>query len=255
MSSPANAGEARPKPSDHCTVIAIDGPAAAGKTTIARALARRLNATYLDTGALYRAVTLAALREGVPIADGERIARLARSLAIRILPPAPGEDRERILLDGEDVTEAIRGQEVDAVVSKVAAIPEVRAALLPIQRDLASKGHVVLAGRDITTVVVPDAGVRIYLNASPEERARRRYLELQSRGCHTDYETVLREIRQRDLADMSRPVAPLRAAPGVTIVETDGRTISEIVEEIAQLALRVWKEQCGERGTITREST
>ena len=111
MSSRDNGDEPPPMPGDHCTVIAIDGPAAAGKTTIARALALRLNATYLDTGALYRAVTLAALREGVSPADGDRIARLARSLAIRILPPAPGEDRERILLDDEDVTEAIRSPE------------------------------------------------------------------------------------------------------------------------------------------------
>lgn len=227
-------------------MIAIDGPAAAGKTTIARALARRLNATYLDTGALYRAVTLAALRAGVPLDAGERIAQLARSLTIRVIPPGPGEDRERVMLNGEDVTDAIRSPAVDATVSQVAAIPEVRAALLPIQRELASRGRVVIAGRDITTVVVPDAGVRIYLSASPEERARRRFLELQARGCHTDYETVLQEIRQRDRADMSRAVAPLRVAPGVTIVETDGRTVSEIVEEIAQLALRVWEEQCGE---------
>ncbi|HEY8446819.1 MAG TPA: (d)CMP kinase [Thermomicrobiales bacterium] len=252
MTTESVGSESQTRGADHCQVIAIDGPAAAGKTTIARALATRLDAVYLDTGALYRAVTLAALRAGVPPTNGEDIASIAQSLDLQIRPATTPGGPERVFADGEDVTEAIRSPEVDATVSIVAAQPEVRAALLPIQRDIASRGRVIMAGRDITTVVVPDAGVRIFLNASPEVRAQRRYRELVAKGHVTSYEEVLRDILQRDLIDSTREIAPLHAAPGVTIVETDGRDIDDIVEEIAHLALRTWESSC--HGAVKNES-
>jgi cytidylate kinase len=228
---------------DHRLVIAIDGPAAAGKTTVARALADRLGATYLDTGLLYRAITLAALDAGLSPGDGDAIARLARECRLRVLPPrAPGEP-EHVELDGRIVTHRLRTPEVDRHVSAVSSHKQVRAALLPIQRRIAAEGKVVMVGRDITTVVVPDAGVRIYLNASPEERARRRLKELTAAGADGDFASMLHEIKRRDLADSTREVAPLRAGEGVTIVETDGRSVAEIVDEIADLACRAWQSQ------------
>jgi CMP/dCMP kinase len=226
---------------DRRRVIAIDGPAAAGKSTVARALADRLGATYLDTGLLYRAVTLVALRAGLSPTDGEGIARLAERSRFDILPPhVPGEP-ERILLDGEDVTAAVRSEEVERHVSAVSAHPVVRAVLLPIQRAIARNGPVVMVGRDITTVVVPDAGVKVYLDASLAERARRRFAEIRARGDSATYDDILQDIVRRDRADSTRSVAPLRAAAGVTIVDTNGRTVDAIVDEIARLAVRSWQ--------------
>ncbi|HKG26479.1 MAG TPA: (d)CMP kinase, partial [Thermomicrobiales bacterium] len=158
-------------------MIAIDGPVASGKTTVARALAARLGATYLDTGLLYRAVTLAALRAGLSPADGEAIARMTRESQLQIVPSkAPGES-EQVLVNGEVVTPALRTAEVNRYVSEVSAHQAVRSALLPIQQQMAADGTVVMAGRDITTVVVPDAGVKVFLRASLDERARRRLQE------------------------------------------------------------------------------
>jgi cytidylate kinase len=225
---------------DHRRVIAIDGPAAAGKTTVARALADRLGATYLDTGLLYRGVTLLAQRAGLPPTDGEAIAALARRSRFQILPPAAPDQIEQLLVNDEPVTPFLRTPEVDRDVSAVSAHPEVRAALLPIQRRIADGNRVVIVGRDITTVVVPDAGVKVYLNASPAERARRRLKEIEAQGRNERYESILREIERRDRADSSRAIAPLRAAGGVTVVETDGRSVAAVVDEIAELARRAW---------------
>ncbi|MEA2596147.1 MAG: CMP/dCMP kinase [Thermomicrobiales bacterium] len=227
---------------DHSRVIAIDGPAAAGKTTVARALADRLAATYLDTGLLYRAVTLAALRAGLAPTDGDAIARLALASRFEILPQGTPDQTEHILLDGEVVTPSLRTPEIDRHVSAISAHPAVRAALLPIQRRIADGGSVVMVGRDITTVVVPDAGVKIFLNASPAERARRRLNEQAALGRVGSFEDMLREIERRDQADSTRAIAPLRAADDVTIVETDGRDVDAIVDDIADLALRTWQE-------------
>jgi CMP/dCMP kinase len=228
---------------DHRRVIAIDGPAAAGKSTVARALADRLGATYLDTGLLYRTVTLAAIRAGLAPDDGEAIARLARQCTINVLPPRNPGETEHILLDGELVTPELRTAEIDRNVSAVSAHQGVRDELLPVQRRIASDGTVVMVGRDITTVVIPNAGVRVYLNASPEERARRRHKELQARGRTESYASVLDDIRRRDLADSSRAAAPLHAGKGVTIVETDGRSVDAIVDEIVDLARKSWQGQ------------
>jgi cytidylate kinase len=220
-------------------VIAIDGPAAAGKSTVARALADRLGAIYLDTGLLYRTVTLAVLRGGIPLNAGTRQAALAESLDLHIAPPhRPGEP-ERMFLAGEDVTTLLRSPEVNRHVSEVSAHPEVRATLLPRQRKLADGKKVVMVGRDIASVVIPDAGVKVFLDASPEERARRRILEM---PAGADYEEVLADIRRRDFADSTRETAPLKAAEGVLVIQTDGRTVDSIVEEIAGLAESLWQE-------------
>jgi cytidylate kinase len=240
----AHRGDVRPTTGeDHRRVIAIDGPVASGKTTVARALAARLGATYLDTGLLYRAVTLAALRAGLSPADGAAIARMTRESQLQIIPSsAPGES-EQVLVNGEVVTPLLRTVEVNRQVSEVSAHPEVRSALLPIQQRMAANGTVVMAGRDITTVVVPDAGVKVFLRASLDERARRRLQENEALGRQESLESVRRDIERRDLADSSRSVAPLRTGDDVTIVNTDGKSIESVVEEIVTLARRTWNEQ------------
>ncbi len=190
---------------------------------------------------LYRAATLAALRTGLAPSDAEGIAALARTLRIETSAPSmPGGGAPSVRMNGEDVTQAIRRPEVDASVSAVSAHPAVRQALLPIQRRIAAQGPVVMVGRDITTVVVPDAGVKVYLDATAQERARRRARELQARGVPVLEQSVLDDIERRDLADSTRSTAPLKAGEGVTVVQTDGRTVEAIVEEIAAIAGQAW---------------
>jgi cytidylate kinase len=222
-------------------VVAIDGPAAAGKTTVASLVAERLGAMLFDTGALYRTVTLAALRAGLTDGDADSIANLTRRIAIDLAPPTVDDGRQLdVRLNGEDVTWAIRGEPVDSHVSAIAALPQVRQALLPIQRRIAAGEPVVMVGRDIGSVVIPDAGVKIYLDASAAERARRRHRELVDRGVDVPYESVLRDIQARDDYDSNRKVAPLRIAPGANVVPTDGMTIDEVVSKIIDIAHRGW---------------
>jgi CMP/dCMP kinase len=197
-------------------VVAIDGPAGAGKSTVARALARALGFTYLDSGAMYRAVGLMAQRHGGPAA--ERADELDIELG------------ERVLANGEDVTEAIRVPEVAEAASAVATDPRVREALVRKQRELLSSGDWVAEGRDIGTVVAPDAAVKVFLTASPEERASRRAAEL-----GTDVGTVLRDQALRDAQDQSREHSPLVLAPGAVELDTSGLSIDEVVERIAEL--------------------
>jgi cytidylate kinase len=200
-------------------VVAIDGPAGAGKSTVARAAARALGFTFLDSGAMYRAVGLMAQRHGGAASDR------AEELDIRL--------GDRVLANGEDVTEAIRTPEVSEAASKVATNPRVREALVQKQRELLSDGDWVAEGRDIGTVVAPDAAVKVYLTASPEERARRRATEL-----GTDADTVQRDQALRDAQDMEREHSPLMAAPGAVELDTTGLSVDEVVDRIVELVER-----------------
>ncbi|HYH10896.1 MAG TPA: (d)CMP kinase [Thermomicrobiales bacterium] len=222
---------------DHHRVIAIDGPGAAGKSTVAVEVADQLDALLFDTGALYRVVTLLALRTGTPTGDGAALARLAATADIQLQPASVSDGRTSdVLLNGEDVTWTIRTPEIDANVSEVAAHLAVRQALLDVQREIADGMAAVLVGRDIGTVVIPNAGLKIYLDASTEERARRRHLEMQNHGVDTSYESILQDLRRRDDYDSKREVSPLRRADDAVVIETDGREVSDIVGEITSLA-------------------
>ncbi|MGH2531199.1 MAG: (d)CMP kinase [Thermomicrobiales bacterium] len=219
-------------------MIAIDGPAAAGKTTVARAVADRLGATLFDTGILYRTVTLAAIRRGIADTAHGLLADLAGAIEIAVRPPSVADGRfYDVLLDGNDVTWAIREKPVEARVSAVSAVPEVRAALLPVQRRIAAGDQVVMVGRDVGSVVLPEAGLKIFLDASDEERARRRARELEARGTPVDSGAILAAMRARDAYDSSRAVAPLRAADDAVVIATDHRTVESIVDEILTVAV------------------
>lgn len=226
---------------DHRKVIAIDGPAAAGKSTVARELADTLGILLFDTGALYRAVTLAALRSNTDLADEEALASLARDRTIELRPATVEDGRlVDVLLDGEDVTWAIRAPEIDANVSRVSAYPAVRTALLDMQRKIADGRQVVMVGRDIGTVVTPEAGTKIYLDASVEERARRRYHDMRNQGEDLDYVSVLDDLRERDYKDATRATAPLRAADDAIRIKTDGLSVDEVVLQIERIVRERW---------------
>jgi cytidylate kinase len=209
-------------------IITIDGPAGAGKSTVARALARRLGFRFLDTGAMYRAVALAALRRGLDWDTPDDLARLARKLDIRTLG-------ERILLDGEDVTEAVRTSEVTAVTRYAADNARVREFLVELQRKLAGNDDVVTEGRDQGTVAFPRAECKIFLTASPAERARRRVLDLQSQGEPVTLEQVLAAQERRDREDATRTVGPLAPAADAVTVYTDGLSLDQVVAKLESL--------------------
>ena len=213
--------------------IAIDGPAGAGKSTIGALVAERLGYLFLDTGAMYRAVSLAALRRGIDPDDGTRLAALAREVRIAIGPPTVRDGRAyTVLLDGDDVTWAIRGADVDRVVSQVARVPQVRDAMVEQQRTLAERGRLVMVGRDIGTVVLPHAERKIFLTATAGERAKRREEELRARGEVRPRQELLQEILRRDRLDSERAVAPLRAAEDAIVVQTDGLSVGQALERI-----------------------
>lgn len=220
-------------------IVAIDGPAASGKSTVARALARRLGAHYLDTGAMYRAVALAALERDIALDDEAAVARLARSVTIEFVHADGSPVPTGVLLDGTDITLAIRTPAVDDAVSAVARMPEVRSAMVEQQRRIAaSAGAIVLEGRDIGTVVFPDADVKVFLTASSAERARRRHAEMAERGHAVGEDDVREGLTRRDHADSSREAAPLAAAPDATLIDTTGLTIEQVVETVADLVER-----------------
>lgn len=218
-----------PRPS----TIAIDGPAAAGKSTIGGLLAERLGYLYLDTGAMYRAVTWVTLERGVDIGDEQAVSALARSMGIAIARPTVDDGRQyTVLADGEDITWEIRCPEVDGHVSPVSAYPGVREVLTGQQRRIARQGRVVMIGRDIGTVVIPDADLKVYLDASVEERARRRYLELLEREGKANYDEILGAMQRRDRIDTDRAVAPLRAAEDAIRVNTDNLSVDEVLRVV-----------------------
>ena len=227
---------------DHRRVIAIDGPAAAGKSTVARELAEELDILLFDTGALYRAVTLKALRKQVDLEDEKALEKIARKAKIKLKAASVDDGRAAdVILDGEDVTWTIRQPEVDANVSKVAAYPAVRETLLAVQRDNADGNAVVMVGRDIGTVVTPEAGTKIYLDASVEERARRRYQDMRRQREPMEYISVLQELRDRDFKDSTRVVAPLKAADDAIRIKTDGLDVEEIVGQIGRIVRERWE--------------
>lgn len=218
------------------STIAIDGPAAAGKSTIGGSIARRLGYLYLDTGAMYRAVTWAALDRGVDIDDEEAVTAVAQSTEITISRPTLDDGRQyTVLADGRDVTWEIRRSEVDKYVSPVSAYAGVRRVLTEQQRRIARQGSVVMVGRDIGSVVMPDADLKIYLDASPEERARRRHLELLERGNQADYEQILRAMKRRDGIDSQRALAPLKAADDAIRVDTDNLAIEQVLQIVGEI--------------------
>jgi len=217
--------------------VAIDGPAGAGKSTVARQVADRLGLTYVDTGAMYRAIAWLLLRQGASPDDEEAAGRMAETIDLRL---EPGAKDQRVIANGEDVTLMIRTPEVSAAVPRIARIGRVREALVRRQQELASSGGVVMDGRDIGTTVMPDADVKIFLTASVEERAHRRHEQLRQAGLSGEVtlEQLIREIAERDEMDRSRPVSPLRKAEDAILVDTTDLGIGEVVDIIVDICRR-----------------
>jgi CMP/dCMP kinase len=220
-------------------IIAIDGPAASGKSTVAERLASKLGYFFFDTGVMYRAVTWAAIQQLSSLENEQAVTELAEKVKIDVQSPSQSDGRKYdALVDGQDVTWAIRTVDVDANVSCVSAYAGVRAAMTRQQRRIGQRGKVVMVGRDIGTVVFPDARLKIYLNASAEERARRRFVEMQQRGEVTPYADILASMRKRDEVDSTRIVAPLKPAEDAIQIDTDGLSIDQVVEEILKIIRR-----------------
>ena len=224
------------------SAIAIDGPVASGKSTVGQRLAQRLGYLYFDTGVMYRAVTWAALQRGVSIDDEVKVGELAGQIEIEVAQPSTSDGRQYdVRVDGIDVTWEIRSAEVDAHVSPVSTYPAVRRHLTERQRAIGQKGKVVMVGRDIGTVVMPDADLKVYLEASPEERARRRYNELLQRGQQVMYDDVLANTLTRDRIDSTRTAAPLRPADDAVILVTDPLGVDGVVQAILDLITEMEK--------------
>jgi CMP/dCMP kinase len=217
----------------NAVVVAVDGPAGTGKSSVSRGLAHALRARYLDTGAMYRIVTLAVLRAGIDLTDQDGVRAVASNTKLSV---GFDPDEDRSYLDGEDVSSEIRGDQVTKAVSAVSSVPAVRTRLVDLQRTLAGgPGSVVVEGRDIGTVVLPDADVKIYLTASAETRARRRNDQNVAAGLIDDYDSVLADVRRRDHLDSTRAVSPLRAASDAVVVDTSEMTESEVIAHLLQL--------------------
>jgi len=218
----------RPRPS----TIAIDGPVAAGKTAVGAELARRLGYRFLDTGSMYRAFTWFVLQRGIDPDDADAL----RDAASRVrLTLERNSENTRIFVDGEDATPYLTSARVENAVSRVSRVPAVRRAMVDIQRAAATGGGVVMAGRDIGTVVLPDAGLKVYLNASREERARRRQEQMALRGEEASFESVLADLTRRDAIDSNRETSPLRPASDAIVIDSDGLTLEQVVERVISL--------------------
>jgi CMP/dCMP kinase len=225
-------GNVREKPS----VIAVDGSAASGKSTVGRKLAEKLGYPFLDTGLMYRAVTLAALERGLKIRDADDLSHLARSLVLEVAPPTPGSlETCAIKVDGVDVTAQLRRADVEEAVSLVSRVAGVREALVRQQREIAGRQPMVMAGRDIGTVVLPGADLKVYLDASISERARRRHSEFREHGREVTRSIVLEDLRRRDQIDSERSVSPLRPADDAVVISTDGLTQDEVLRRVLRL--------------------
>jgi cytidylate kinase len=218
------------------SIIAIDGPAASGKSTVAKMLADALGYLYFDTGVMYRAVTFIALQAGTAIEDEDSVTRLAETVSIDVRPASQDDGRSYdVWVDGQDITWEIRSPEVEANVSVVSAYRGVRTALSQQQRRIGLRGNVVMVGRDIGTVVLPEADLKIYLDASVEERARRRHEEVLQRGDEIPYAEILESMKMRDQIDSTRDVSPLRPAEDAILIDSDGMDIEQVVERVSQL--------------------
>ena len=212
--------------------VAIDGPAGAGKSTIAKLCAKKMDLIYVDTGAMYRAVALYLLESGIDVNDRTVVADKCKGAGVDI----KYEDGvQNVYLNGTNVTGRLREEAVGNTASVTSAVPEVRAQIFALQRGLAERGGVIMDGRDIGTVVMPDADVKIYLTASSEVRAKRRVLELEAKGEHPDFEEVKKDIEDRDHRDMTREISPLKQADDAILVDTSDMTIDEVVEKICSL--------------------
>lgn len=216
-------------------IIAIDGPSGAGKSTLSKLLAKELGYVNLDTGAMYRCVALAARRRGIDPDDQSALGALARALSIEFVR---GNGAERVLLDGEDVSAAIRTPEVSLLTSKISAVADVRTAMVALQRRLGEKGGVVLEGRDIGTVVFPQAEVKVFLVATAAERGRRRYEELRAKGLDVDLQQTIAEVEARDAADSAREHAPLLQAADAVAIDTTGMSIDAVLASLLDLVRR-----------------
>ena len=216
-------------------IVAIDGPAGTGKGTITKLIAKELGLVNIDTGAMYRCVTLKTLRQGITnIKEKEKIIQIAKNIDIKM----KNEDEEQqIYLNGENVSKEIRSKEVSAFVSQVSSIPEVREIMVELQRNMAQNLNVIMEGRDITTVVFPNANIKIYLDASVEERAKRRYKQNQEKGIYMTYEEVLEAIQTRDYNDMHKPVGALKIAEDAIVVDTTYLTVEQVKEKVKEIIL------------------
>ena len=211
--------------------VAIDGPAGAGKSSVAKAVSKKLSYIYADTGALYRAVGLYMVNKGVDTKDADAVAKTVSEDNIEI-NIAFFEDGQHVILNGEDVSGKIRTPEISMAASNVSAVPAVRQFLFDLQRDLAKKNNIIMDGRDIGTVVLPNAQVKIFLTASAEERANRRCKELTEKGMEVNYNEILEDIKKRDDQDMNRPIAPLKAADDAVIIDSSDMNFEEVVEAL-----------------------
>ncbi len=222
--------------------IAIDGPAGAGKSSVARKVAAHLGLAYLDTGAMYRAITLKAIQAGVDVHDGRQLAELVKNCALEVL--YDDQAGNRIILDGQDVTEEIRSPRVNRDVSHVARSPEVRAELVFLQRAIAERaGGIIMEGRDIGTNVIPGAPLKFFLSANLEERARRRWLEMKEKATEVPLNSLLEEIAMRDRIDEGREDAPLRMAPDARVIDTTAFTLEEVVEKLIEIIVTSRQQQ------------
>jgi cytidylate kinase len=211
----------------YCMNIAIDGPAGAGKSTIAKILAEKLGMNYIDTGAMYRAITLKAIENNIDFNDVSSLINLVNNTDIKI-------SNSRIYLDSKDVTDKIRTPLVNQKVSKIAAISEIRKKMIYLQKKLAENGNVIMDGRDIGTVVLPNASLKFFITATVEERAKRRFLELKAKGHDVNYDYIKKEILSRDEQDMNRKISPLKPAEDAIVIDTSNKEIEEIIQEILQ---------------------
>jgi CMP/dCMP kinase len=218
------------------SIIAIDGPAASGKSTLGRRLAEALGYVFLDTGVMYRAVTWAALQRGVDVRDEPAVTRVAESALIDVKPASQADGRTSdVMVGGQDITWETRRPEVEANVSAVSAYRGVRRAMGDQQRRIGHAGHIVMVGRDIGTVVLPDADLKIYLEASLEERARRRHAQEQSQGAPSSYQKTLKNVTERDRIDSTRDISPLRPAADAVILDSDKLSADEVFEQVLRM--------------------